>query len=67
MKTSGPADSKSVPGFDDWPIFVGVIEQNKISDSYENYCILHFVITFGVVTTNKHILIYVLYHETHNQ
>ena len=32
LKTSGPADSKSVPGF-------GVIEQNKISNFYENYCI----------------------------
>ena len=44
LKTSGPADSKSVPAFDNWPRFVGVIEQNKISDSYENYCtsiILH--------------------------
>ena len=39
MKTPGPADSKSVPGFDNWPRFVGVIEQNKISDSNENYCI----------------------------
>ena len=36
---SGPADFKSVPGFDNWPRFVGVIEQNKISDSYENYFI----------------------------
>ena len=34
-----PADFKSVPGFDNRPRFVGVIEQNKISDSYENYCI----------------------------
>ena len=38
LKTSGPADSKSVPGFNNWPRFVGVIEQNKISNSYENYC-----------------------------
>ena len=30
LKTSGPADSKSVPGFDNWPRFVGVIEQIKI-------------------------------------
>ena len=39
LKTSGPADSKSVPGFNNWQRFVGEIEQNKISDSYENYCI----------------------------
>ena len=39
LKTSGPADSKSVPGFNNWPRFVGVIEQKKISNSYENYCI----------------------------
>ena len=38
---SGPADFKSVPGFDNYPRFVGVIEQNKISDSYENYCIMN--------------------------
>ena len=41
---SGPADFKSVPGFDNWPRFVGVIEQNKISDSYENYCIIRIKI-----------------------
>ena len=42
---SGPADSKSVPGFDNWPRFVGVIEQNKISDSFDKYCItLHFFV-----------------------
>ena len=27
---SGPADFKSVPGFENWPRFVGVIEQNNI-------------------------------------
>ena len=35
----GPAVFKSVPGFNNLPRFVGVIEQNKISNSYENYCI----------------------------
>ena len=40
LKTSGPAVFKYVPGFDNWQRFVGVIEQNKISNSYENYCIL---------------------------
>ena len=39
LKTSGPADFKSVLVFDNWPRFVGVMEQNKISNSYENYCI----------------------------
>ena len=40
LKTLGPADSKSVPGFKDWPRFGGVIDQNKISNSFENYCML---------------------------
>ena len=40
MESSGRADFRTVPGFDNGPRFVGVIEQNKISDSYENYCIL---------------------------
>ena len=35
LKTSGPADSKSVPGFNNWPRFVGVIEENKIWNSYK--------------------------------
>ena len=35
---SGPADSKSVPGFNNCHRFVGEIEQNEISNSYENYC-----------------------------
>ena len=30
-ESSGRADSETVPGFDNWPRFVGVIEQNKIS------------------------------------
>ena len=29
MKTSGPADFKSAPDFENWPRFVGVIEQKK--------------------------------------
>ena len=33
LKTSGPADFKSAPGFENWPRFVGVIEQNKIFNS----------------------------------
>ena len=28
LKMLGPADFKSVPGFENWPRFVGVIEQN---------------------------------------
>ena len=39
LKTSGPADSKSFPGFDNWTRFVGVIKQNKISNSFCHYCI----------------------------
>ena len=31
LESSGRADSKTVPGFDNQPRFVGVIEQNKIS------------------------------------
>ena len=38
LKTSRPADSKSVPGFKIWPRFAWVIEQNKISDSFDKYC-----------------------------
>ena len=30
LESSGQADSKTVPGFDNRPRFVGVIEQNKI-------------------------------------
>ena len=29
LESSGRADSKTVPGFDNWPKFDGVIEQNK--------------------------------------
>ena len=39
MKTSGPADFKSAPGFENQPRFVGVIEQNKISQTFFHYCI----------------------------
>ena len=40
LESSGRADSKTVPGFDNWPRFVGVIEQNKIQRTYEHDCIL---------------------------
>ena len=43
LKTSGPADSKSVPGFKIWPRFAWVIEQNKISDSFDKYCIINII------------------------
>ena len=39
LESSGRADSKTVPGFDNWPRFVGVIEQNKIQRTYEHDCI----------------------------
>ena len=38
LKMSGPADSKSVPGFENWPRFAWVIEQNKISQTFFHYC-----------------------------
>ena len=41
LESSGQADSKTVPGFDDWPRFEGVIEQNKISHSFCHYCTNH--------------------------
>ena len=41
LESSGRADSKTVPGFDNWPRFVGVIEQNKIQRTYEHDCILN--------------------------
>ena len=34
LKTSGTADFKSVPGFENQPRFVGVIEQNKIQQTF---------------------------------
>ena len=40
LEPSGQADSKTVPGFDNWPRFVGVIEQNKIQRTYEHDCIV---------------------------
>ena len=40
LESSGRADFRTVPGFDNWPRFVGVIEQNKISDSFCHYCII---------------------------
>ena len=39
LESSGQADSKTVPGFDDWSRFKGVIEQNKISNFFCHYCI----------------------------
>ena len=38
LESSGRADSKTVPGFDNWPRFVVVIEQNKIQRTYEHDC-----------------------------
>ena len=40
LKTSGPAYFKSVPGYENWPRFGGVIEQNKIFNSLCQYCTL---------------------------
>ena len=38
LESARPEDSKTVPDFDNRPRFVGDIEQNKISDFYEKYC-----------------------------
>ena len=37
LKTSRLADFKSAPGFENRPRFVGVIEQNEISNSF-SFC-----------------------------
>ena len=34
LKLSGPADFKTDPGFENRPRFVGVIEQNKIQQTF---------------------------------
>ena len=39
MKSSGPADFKTDPGFENRPRFVGVIEQNKIQQTFPHDCI----------------------------
>ena len=43
FETSGIADFKSVPGFENRPKFVVVIEQNKTSNTFYQYCIQHIV------------------------
>ena len=54
LKTSGPADFKSVPGFENWPRFEGVIGQNKIQQTYDHDCIsirsfrFDFCLTFWI-------------------
>ena len=48
MKTSGPAGSKSVPAFENWPRFVGVKEQNKICKSFwQPYIFCQFLLTMS--------------------
>ena len=37
VRSSGTADSKS--SFENWPRFMGVIEQNKIQQTYCHHCI----------------------------
>ena len=39
LKTSGLADSKFIPGIDNWTRYIGITKQNKISNCNENYCI----------------------------
>ena len=42
-KTPGPADFKSVPGFENLPRFVGVIEQNIIQRTFCHHCRICFI------------------------
>ena len=42
LKMSGPADFKSVPGFENLPRFVGVIEENKIQRTFCYHCLSQF-------------------------
>ena len=49
MESSGQVDFRTVPGFDNWPRFVGVIEQNKIQRTYEHDCM--WTIQYGVAAT----------------
>ena len=45
LKLSEPANFK-VPGFENWPTIVGVIEQNKIQQTYFHHC------TYSIKTDN---------------
>ena len=41
---SEPADSKTDPGFENSPRFVGVIGQNKIQQTYDHDCICKIMV-----------------------
>ena len=43
MKLSGPADFKTNPGFENCPRFVGVIEQNKLQQTFPHDCIIKWM------------------------
>ena len=47
---SGPADFKSTPGFENQPRFLGVIEQNKIRNSFDKYCTLISIVNSELCT-----------------
>ena len=54
LESSGWADSKNVPGFDNWPRFVGVIEQNKILNSLCHYCMSNIGSKFDLMPIFNH-------------
>ena len=56
LKMSGPAVFKSVPGFENWPRFVGVIEQNKIYQTYDHLCTYLYIKFFKKYMREKDIL-----------
>ena len=43
MKLSEPADFKTDPGFENCPRFVGVIEQNKLQQTFPHDCIIKWM------------------------
>ena len=44
LKSSGPADLKTDSGFENSPRFVGVIEQNKIQQTFPHNCTKYYTI-----------------------
>ena len=53
LKMSGPAEFKSVPGFENLLIFVEVIKQNKICNPFCQYCISNFSVLVHFVGLKK--------------
>ena len=55
LKTSGPADFKSVHGLENQPRFQGVIKQNKIQQTFFHYCIQ--IVFMNLIFSEKYIQI----------